>query len=406
MTGRRHVLLVAGLVAAALGTLAYVAEGATKVQQPVITTGPSDPTNVRSATFAFTAPQTSVTFQCRIDGGSWSTCSSPKSYSGLDGGKHTFGVRALDAQSRTSDPTSYAWTVDLTPPAAPAILPSSKPANPTNATSATFAFTVPESGVGYQCQLDAAAVFAGCTNPQAVVGLAAGTHIFRVRAVDAAGNVSLGGDSYTWVVDLTPPPAPVIAVASQPANPTTATSASFAFSDSEPGVALVCRLDAATYTTCSSPNGYSGLDAGTHTFSVMARDAAGNASPAASYTWTIVSSTAGFTISSNPVTGLMPGRTLPLPLTITNPNAFAILVTSLGVAVRPASSKPACSGTANLALRQYSGGSIRVEGRRTLVVSTSITTGPAVTMIDASFNQDACKNATFTFDFTGRAQKP
>lgn len=406
MTRRRHILVVTGLVAATLGAAAYVAEGAAKVQQPVITSGPANPTNVRTATFAFTDPQTNVTFQCRIDGSDWSTCSSAKSYSGLDGGKHTFGVRALDAQSRISEATNYAWTVDLTPPPAPAIVASSKPANPTNATSATFAFTVPESGVRYQCQLDAAAAFADCTNPQTVAGLGAGTHTFRVRAVDAAGNGSLGGDSYTWVVDLTPPPAPVIADASQPANPTTATSASFAFSDSETGVALFCGLDAATYKACSSPSGYSNLPVGSHTFSVMARDAAGNASPAASYTWTIVSSTASFTISSTPVTGLMPGRTLALPLSITNPNSFAIVVTTLGVTVRPASSKPACSGTANLALRQYAGPPIRVEGRQTLVASTSITTGPAVTMIDASFNQDACKGATFTFDFTGQAQKP
>src|SRR4029077_6479330 len=60
-----------------------------------VTSGPADPTNATSASFAFTASDGQV--QCRIDGGSFASCSSPASFTGLGEGVHTFTVRATDA---------------------------------------------------------------------------------------------------------------------------------------------------------------------------------------------------------------------------------------------------------------------------------------------------------------------
>ena len=82
-----------------------------------ITGTPNDPTNQTSASFEFGSGNPFATFECRLDGGSYSDCTSPKNYSGLSEGYHTFQVRALD-RDRVLDlsPASFTWLVDVTPP--------------------------------------------------------------------------------------------------------------------------------------------------------------------------------------------------------------------------------------------------------------------------------------------------
>ena len=62
-----------------------------------ITANPADPTTSTSASFSFTSTEGSSTFECQLDGGGYSSCTSPKSYAGpLSDGSHTFLVRATD----------------------------------------------------------------------------------------------------------------------------------------------------------------------------------------------------------------------------------------------------------------------------------------------------------------------
>ena len=79
-----------------------------------ITSGPTGTTSSASASFSFSS-EPNATFECRLDAGSWGGCSSPKSYSGLANGTHTFEVRASD-ESGNVDPTpaSRTWTVSTT----------------------------------------------------------------------------------------------------------------------------------------------------------------------------------------------------------------------------------------------------------------------------------------------------
>ena len=68
--------------------------------------------NDNSPSFTFTASQAGSTFTCRLDAAAFAACVSPKVYSGVADGLHTFAVKAIDPAGNTSAETSYAWTVD------------------------------------------------------------------------------------------------------------------------------------------------------------------------------------------------------------------------------------------------------------------------------------------------------
>jgi len=85
--------------------------------------GPASTTTSTSASFAFSATETS-SFECKLDSGSWASCASPKSYSGLTVGSHQFSVRAKDTAGNVDGtPATQSWTVEaaLPPPPPPPI---------------------------------------------------------------------------------------------------------------------------------------------------------------------------------------------------------------------------------------------------------------------------------------------
>jgi hypothetical protein len=248
---------------------------------PLITSTPTNPTNQTSANFTFTDSEAGVSFFCQLDGGAFSACTSPTSYSSLSQASHAFSVKAQDSVGNQSTAVSFSWTIQSSAPPSPTI--TSKPTNLTNQTSANFTFTDSEAGVSFFCQLDGSA-FSACTSPTSYSGLSQSSHTFSVKAQDSAGNQSTA-TSFTWNIDTTAPPSPTLV--STPSNLTKQTSATFSFIDSEAGVGFFCQLDGSAYTVCTSPTNYSGINQGSHTFSVKAQDPAGNQSLATSFTWTI-----------------------------------------------------------------------------------------------------------------------
>jgi hypothetical protein len=246
-----------------------------------ITSSPINPSSSAAASFSFTATEPGSTFECELDGGGFSPCTSPQSYSGLSDGSHTFQVRATDpAGNIDATPASYTWTVDT---AAPSASITGGPSDPSSDAAPTFTFSADEAGSSFECRLDGGA-FATCASPHGLAALTEGSHTLTVRAIDGAGNIG-PGDSRTWTVDLT---APETTISSGPSDPTTDTFADFAFDSSEAGSTFRCELDGGGFSACSSLQSYGGLTTGSHTFSVHATDAAGNvdASPA-TFTWTI-----------------------------------------------------------------------------------------------------------------------
>jgi hypothetical protein len=82
-----------------------------------ITGGPAEGSIVNSAedSFSFTSDESGSSFRCKLD--TESECTSPKSYTDLSEGPHTFYVRAIDpAGNLDSTPASRTWTVDTTAP--------------------------------------------------------------------------------------------------------------------------------------------------------------------------------------------------------------------------------------------------------------------------------------------------
>jgi hypothetical protein len=69
-----------------------------------IMTAPSRRTKIRRARLRFVSTEAGSVFQCKLDGGRWVQCRSPKAYRGLRNGVHVFRVRARDAAGN-ADPT-------------------------------------------------------------------------------------------------------------------------------------------------------------------------------------------------------------------------------------------------------------------------------------------------------------
>lgn len=77
-----------------------------------ITTAPPVQSDQPSATFEFESNE-EATFECRLNAGAFAACTSPHEVTGLQPGRHTFEVRAVDAAGNTDEtPAAHSWTAD------------------------------------------------------------------------------------------------------------------------------------------------------------------------------------------------------------------------------------------------------------------------------------------------------
>ena len=115
---------------------------------------------------------------------------------------------------------------------------------------------------------------------------------------DSEGNGNTAATQLSIIYDTTAPET-TIESTTPSTTPTNSTSMRVTFSSNEGNSAFQCKLDSASYTSCTSPVNFTGLSDGSHTFYVYATDATGNAdvSPA-SYTWTVDTTAPNTTIES------------------------------------------------------------------------------------------------------------
>jgi thermitase len=80
--------------------------------QTTITDKPSNRTRRHRAKFRFRSNEPGSFFQCKHMSGAWKSCSSPKTYRGLDEGLHRFRVRAIDKAGNVDrTPAQDSWRI-------------------------------------------------------------------------------------------------------------------------------------------------------------------------------------------------------------------------------------------------------------------------------------------------------
>ncbi len=132
-------------------TVTYIEDST--APETAIDTHPSDPSASAAASFTFSGTDLGgsgvASFECQLDGGGFSACTSPQAYSSLADGSHTFEVRAIDqAGNPDPSPASFTWTVETT---VPDTLIDSAAHGATNDSTPSFTFHSTKPGSSFEC---------------------------------------------------------------------------------------------------------------------------------------------------------------------------------------------------------------------------------------------------------------
>jgi hypothetical protein len=243
---------------------------------------PTGLVNYRTATI--TVDGTGVAaYKYKLDSGALgpeTPVSTQISLSGLTDGSHTvyvIGKDSFDNWQAEANATTTSWTVDATPPTATL---AGQPTGAVNYTTADITVAGTDV-VAYECKLDSDTWSAGeiaVGTHITLSGLSDGTHTVSVIGKDTAGNWQAKANATTasWTVDTIPPTA---TLSGQPTGWVNYKTTNITVGGADVAT-YKYKLDSDIWSAVEIPVGthitLSGLSDGTHTVSVIGKDAAGN----------------------------------------------------------------------------------------------------------------------------------
>lgn len=173
----------------------------TKPAVSIITPAADGQTLTGTATFEFSAgPESGISYRCRIDTQPFVACTSPRSYTGLTAGAHTFTVEARNAVGNTAT-ASRTFTFAVPDTAKPVVTAS--PAGGTYDAGQQITLTANEAAT-IHFTTDGSTPTTNSQRYTAPITLNS-DFTLRYLAVDTAGNVS-APVSQNYVVRTLPPP--------------------------------------------------------------------------------------------------------------------------------------------------------------------------------------------------------
>ncbi len=187
--------------------------------------------------------------------------------------------------------------MDQDPVGVPETRITSAPEEFSNAPAATFEFESSKPGARFECSFNGEAPTA-CNSPFSR-SLPDGTHSFSVRAISASGERDDSPAEHLWLIDTV---APVTTITEAPPVADNSTMIRFWFISNEMNVAFECAVDGGPFEECEPNDEFGPVGDGAHSFSVRARDRAGNIDPSPSiHAWSVDTSTPDTTLLSGPM---------------------------------------------------------------------------------------------------------
>ena len=305
------------ILSSSLGTSVMAVTADTVAPTVIINSGPANGSviNTRAPSFVFSATDDrsfpAAPFAYALSGPTPTTKTAygtvaTANFSGLANGNYIFTAYAKDAAGNEGS-VARSFTVDGT---VPTVSINTGPAAGSliNATPVLFTFSGTDNRTGaanllysYSVTGQSATSY-GLGTTASLSNLMEGPVTFSVTSKDEAGNISTAA-TRTFIYDRT---APSVSIASGPTGVVNSNQATFNYSgtDTRTGAVLsyATKLDSGALSAYSNNTSvtYSGLTNGSHTFTVQARDNAGNVGMAVVRTFTVDTVAPTATITSGP----------------------------------------------------------------------------------------------------------